>query len=60
MDAIVITLEHRLSNALVEAVNSRMRVLTRRAFGFHSSQPLIALARFSFSGYPPVLPGRVG
>ena len=33
IDAILITLEHRLSNALVEAVNTRIRLLTRRAVG---------------------------
>ena len=43
--------------ALVEAVNTRIRLLTRRAFGFHSSKPLIALAMLSFSGYRPALPG---
>ena len=47
IDAILITLQHRLSNALVEAVNTRIRLLTRRAFGFHSSKPLIALAMLS-------------
>lgn len=58
IDQILITLQHRLSNALVEAVNTRIRLLTRRAFGFHSSRPLIALAMLSFGGYRPVLPGR--
>jgi transposase len=60
IDAILITLEHRLSNALVEAVNTRIRLLTRRAFGFHSSKPLIALAMLSFGGRRPALPGRAG
>jgi transposase len=46
------------ANALVEAVNTRIRLLTRRAFEFHSSRPLIALAMLSFSGHRPVLPGR--
>lgn len=58
IDAILVTLEHRLSNALVEAVNARIRLLTRRAFGFHTSKPLIALAMLSFGGYRPALPGR--
>ena len=58
IDAILITLEHRLSNALVEAVNTRIRLLTRRAFGFHSAKPLIALAMLSFGGHRPSLPGR--
>jgi transposase len=46
------------ANALVEAVNTRIRLLTRRAFGFHSSKPLIALAMLSFGGRRPALPGR--
>ena len=58
IDAILITLEHRLSNALVEAVNTRIRLLTRRAFGFHSAKPLIALAMLSDGGHRPTLPGR--
>ena len=58
LDAILVTLEHRLSNALVEAVNTRIRLLTRRAFGFHSARPLIALAMLSFGGRRPRLPGR--
>ena len=58
IDAVLITLEHRLSNALVEAVNTRIRLLTRRAFGFHSAQPLIALAMLSFGDHRPTLPGR--
>lgn len=58
IDAILITLEHHLSNALVEAVNTRIRLLTRRAFGFHSSRPLIALAMLSFGGRRPTLTGR--
>lgn len=40
----------RLSNALVEAVNTRIHLLTRRAFGFHPSKPLIALAMLSVGG----------
>jgi len=58
IDSILLTLEHRLSNALVEAVNTRIRLLTRRAFGFHSAKPLIALAMLSFGGHRPALPGR--
>lgn len=58
LDAILVTLDRRLSNALVEAVNTRIRLLTRRAFGFHSAQPLIALAMLSFAGNRPQLPGR--
>ncbi len=51
-------LRHRLSNALVESVNTRLRLITRRSFGFHSSEPLIALAMLSLGGLCPALPGR--
>src|SRR2546429_7235566 len=58
IDAILVTLEHRLSNALVEAVNTRIRLLTRPAFRLHSARPPIALAMLSFGGHRPQLPGR--
>jgi transposase len=58
IETIVVTLERHLSNAIVEALNTRIRLLTRRAFGFHSAAPLIALATLSFGGQRPALPGR--
>lgn len=47
-----------LSNALVESTNTKIRVLTRVAFGFHSAEALIALAMLSLGGHRPALPGR--
>jgi hypothetical protein len=38
--------------------NTKIRVLTRVAFGFHSAEALIALAMLSLGGYRPDLPGR--
>ncbi len=58
IEAILATLEHRLSNALVEAVNTQIRLITRRAFGFHSAHPLIALAMLSCGDQRPVLRSR--
>jgi transposase len=52
------TLEHGLSNALVESVNTKIRLLTRIAFGFHTPNALIALAMLSLGGHKPTLPGR--
>jgi transposase len=52
------TLEHRLTNALIESVNTKIRLLTRIAFGFRSPQALIALAMLSLGGHQPTLPGR--
>lgn len=56
--AIDATLEHRLSNALVESTNTKIRLLTRVAFGFHGPKPLMALALLALGGHPPHLPGR--
>jgi transposase len=54
--AIVATIEHGLTNALVESFNTKIRLITRRAFGFHNVNALIALARLSLSGQRPKLP----
>lgn len=51
-------LTNGLSNARVEAVNTKIRLLTRIAFGFHSARALIALAMLSLGGLCPPLPGR--
>ena len=36
---IVAAIEHGLSNARVEAINTQIRLITRRAFGFHPPTP---------------------
>lgn len=52
------SLEHGLSNALIESTNTKIRVLTRIAYGFKSPEALIALAMLSLGGHRPDLPGR--
>ena len=52
------TLEHGLSNALIESTNTKIRLITRMAFGFADPEALIALALLSLGGYRPELPGR--
>jgi len=47
-----------LSNGLVESTNTKIRLLTRVAFGFRSPDALIALAMLSVGGLCPLLPGR--
>ncbi|MBA3748214.1 MAG: hypothetical protein H0W96_12095 [Solirubrobacterales bacterium] len=37
-------------------MNTQIRMITRRAFGFHSPNALIALAMLSLSGLCPPLP----
>jgi transposase len=57
-DDIANTLRHNLANARVEAVNTRIRLLTRLAYGFKTAHPLIALAMLHLGGYNVSLPGR--
>jgi transposase len=42
----------------MEAANTSIRLITRRAFGFHSAEALIALAMLTLGGLCPPLPGR--
>jgi transposase len=51
-------LTHGLSNARVEQVNTQIRLITRRGFGYHSPDAVIALAMLTLGGLCPPLPGR--
>jgi transposase len=55
-DGIIATIRYRLTNARVEAVNTTLRLVVRRAYGFHSAQAMIALATLKLGGYRPTLP----
>jgi transposase len=56
--AINAALDTGLSNGLIESTNTKIRLLTRIAFGFHGPQPLIALAMLALGNHRPHLPGR--
>ncbi len=56
--AINAALTNELSNARVESVNTKLRLLTRIAFGFRAVDALIGLAMLSLGGCCPPLPGR--
>lgn len=58
LPGIAAALAFGLSNARVEATNTRIRLIARRAFGFHSPEALIALALLALGGLCPPLPGR--
>jgi len=58
VDDIAVTLELGLTNAAVEAANTKVRLLIRRAFGFHSAEATIALVLLTLGGLRPPLPGR--
>jgi transposase len=57
-DRILASIKHGLSNGLIESTNTKIRLLTRIAFGFHSAEALIALAMLTLGGHRPALPGR--
>jgi transposase len=58
-EAILSSIEHGLSNRPVESVNTKIRLMTRVAYGFKSAQSLISLAMLTLAGDPPILPGRI-
>jgi len=58
-DSIIATLTNDgLSNALVESTNTKLRLLTRVAYGFRSTDDLISLCLLDRGGYCPPLPSR--
>lgn len=57
-DSILAAIEHGLSNGRIESVNTKIRLITRVAFGFRSPDALIALAMLNLGGHRPILPGR--
>lgn len=52
------TLLHGVNNGRVESLNTKVRLIARRAFGFRSAQALIALSELTLGGLCPSLPGR--
>ena len=58
LEPIHASLEHGMSNGLIESTNTKIRLLTRVGFGFKNPESLIALAMLALGGYRPPLPGR--
>ncbi len=54
--SILAAIRHGLSNGRTESVNTKVRLITRIAFGFKSPDALIALAMLSLGGHRPALP----
>jgi transposase len=52
------TLKHGVSNARSEATNTHIRALTKRAYGYHSPEALIAMAMLTRGGLKLELPDR--
>ncbi|MFW6051728.1 MAG: transposase [Myxococcota bacterium] len=49
---------HRLTNGVVEGINDRLRMVARRAFGFHSPGALIAMIHLCADHVPSTHPSR--
>ena len=60
-DDILAYVEYRLTNGVVEGINNRLRMIARRAYGFHSAGALIAMLFLCCGGITlsPPLPGTV-
>ena len=56
--ATIAAVDSGLSNAFIEPTNTKIRLITRIAFGFRGAEPLIALAMLSLGSHPPQLAGR--
>jgi transposase len=58
-EGVVAYVKTRLTNGLTEGLNNRMRMVARRAFGFHSAEALIAMLFLNCGGIRlnPPLPG---
>jgi transposase len=52
------SIKHGLSNAIAESVNTKIRLIVRMAFGFHSADAIAALAMLSLGGHRPALLAR--
>lgn len=57
MDGIVAYVRHRISNGLVEGLNTKARLITRRAYGFHSAKAVLAMINLCCTGID-VQPGH--
>ena len=50
LDGILAFIDSRLTNARLEGMNNKLRLISHRAFGFHSAEPLIAMIYLCCSG----------
>jgi transposase len=55
-DGILAAIRLKLTNGRLEGLNSRIRLISHRSFGFHSAEPLIALVYLCCSGIMIELP----
>ena len=57
-NGIVAAIKNGLTNARMEAMNNKIKVINRRAYGFRNMDNLIAMIMLCCSDIRPMLPGR--
>jgi transposase len=57
-EAILASIKYGLSNAMIEAINNKIKVTIRMSYGFRNIDNMIALVRLKCGGYDVALPGR--
>jgi transposase len=57
-EAILSSIKNELSNARIEAVNNKIKVTIRMAYGFRNIDNMIALVKLKCGGFDIMLPGR--
>ena len=55
-DGILAAINHKLTNGLIEGLNNKVRMIIRRAYGFHSAEASIALVMLSCGPVDLALP----
>ena len=58
MDAIVATATHGLTNARVEVVNNKIKLIVKMAYGFKNLDNLFSMVMLKCSDLQVELPGR--
>ena len=56
LDGVLAYVRYKLTNGIVEGVNNRLRMIARRAYGFHGPGPLIAMLFLCCGGVRPKPP----
>lgn len=58
MDAVLAAVELGLSNALIEGINAKIRLINARGYGHHSAETLTSMIYLTLGGLHPELPTR--
>jgi transposase len=57
-EAVIAAVELGLSNALIEGINAKIRLINARGYGHHSAQTLTSMIYLTLGGLHPQLPTR--